>query len=79
MKESKGSDLSKKELSVKIGLRIKEIRSELGINQAELARRIHKDSQHVELIENGKVSPNIYTLYIITKGLNTSLPKLLEL
>jgi len=78
MKQNKGSDLTKQELSTKIGSRIKEIRSERGISQAELARRTHKDPQHVELLENGKVSPNIYTLYIISGGLEVSLSELMK-
>ncbi len=73
-KNSKG--LSKDELSKKIGERIKTLRSDLGINQAELARRTNKDPQHIELIENGKVSPNVYTLYIISIGLEVELSEL---
>lgn len=70
--------LTKDELSNKIGQRIKELRSELGISQAELARRINKDPQHIELIENGKVSPNIYTLYVVSVGLEVELSSLFE-
>lgn len=70
--------LTKDELSKKIGERIKALRSEMGISQAELARRTNKDPQHIELIENGKVSPNVYTLYVISVGLEVSVSELLN-
>ena len=72
-------NLSKEQLSHKIGVRIKYYRNQLGISQAELARRCDKDKQHIELIENGKVSPNIYTMYIISKALEIELNQLMEL
>jgi putative transcriptional regulator len=71
--------LSKEQLSLKIGEQIKHYRQQLGISQAELARRCDKDKQHMELIENGKVAPNIYTIYIISKGLEIELKQLMEL
>lgn len=73
---NKGSELSKQELSVKIGLQIKALRADLGISQAELARRTNKDPQHVELLENGKVSPNVYTLYLVSRALEVPLSDL---
>ena len=38
-----------------------------------LARKCDKYKQHIELIENGKVSPNIYTIYNMLNTLNTEL------
>jgi putative transcriptional regulator len=75
----KQPELSKQELSQKVGERIKSIRSGLGISQAELARRCNKDSQHIELIENGKVTATIYTLYIVARALGVTLDELLKL
>jgi transcriptional regulator with XRE-family HTH domain len=72
-------NLSKEQLSHKIGEQIKFYRNQLGISQSELARRCDKDKQHIELIENGKVSPNIYTMYIISKALEIELNQLMEL
>jgi putative transcriptional regulator len=69
--------LSKQQLSDKIGEKIKSIRTALSISQSELGRRCGKDKQHIELIENGKVSPNIYTIYLIANGLNCPLGELL--
>ncbi len=71
--------LTKEQLSHKIGEQIKFYRNQLGISQAELSRRCDKDKQHIELIENGKISPNIYTIYIISKALEIELNQLMEL
>jgi putative transcriptional regulator len=70
---------TKEQLSLKIGEQIKNLRQKMGISQAELARRCDKDKQHMELIENGKISPNIYTIYIISKALEIELNQLMEL
>ena len=71
--------LSKEQLSQKIGQQIKHYRQQLGISQAELARRCEKDKQHLELIENGKVSSNSYSLYLISLALGIELSELLHL
>ncbi|HRN41957.1 MAG TPA: helix-turn-helix transcriptional regulator [Vicingus sp.] len=68
--------LTKKELSEKIGLRIKQLRVAKGISQAELGRLCMKDRQHIELIENNKVSANIYTLYVLSNALNVDIKEL---
>ena len=69
---------TKKELSAKIGDRIKKIRHLKGISQAELGRICEKDKQHIELIENNKISPNIFTLYIISQALEIDLKDLFD-
>jgi len=79
MGNSKHPELDKTQLAQKIGQRIKAMRSRININQAELARRCGKDSQHIELIENGKVSATIYTLYIVARALDSTLDELLKL
>ena len=70
--------LKKNELSERIGNRIKELRGEKGISQAELGRICEKDKQHIELIENNKVSANIYTLYIIAHALKVNLKEFFD-
>ena len=67
------SELDKSKLGKKVGARIKEIRKEKSISQAELARRSGKDKQHVELIENNKISANFFTIYLIIRALDVSL------
>ncbi|MBE7443540.1 MAG: helix-turn-helix transcriptional regulator [Flavobacteriales bacterium] len=68
--------LTKKEFSEKIGLKIKQLRVAKGISQAELGRLCMKDRQHIELIENNKVSANVYTLYILSIALNVDIKEL---
>lgn len=70
--------LSKNELGSLIGNRIKEIRVEKGISQSELSRLCEKDRQHIELIENNKISANIYTLYLISHALQVDLSELFK-
>ncbi|XOV66379.1 MAG: helix-turn-helix domain-containing protein [Fluviicola sp.] len=65
--------LSKERFNQKIGERIKEIRMEKGISQSDLARLCDKDRQHIELIENSKVNPNSYTIYLIANALEISI------
>ena len=78
MGANKDQNLNKDQLAKAIGNRVKAIRAERGISQSELSRICGKDKQHIELIENGKISPNVFTLYTIAKGLNCSLPELLS-
>lgn len=70
--------LTKQELSIKIGNRIKQLRKNRNISQAELGRMCQKDKQHIELIENHKVSANIYTLYTIAIALEIELKELFD-
>ncbi len=70
--------ISKTELSKRIGQRIKELRAEKGLTQTELSKRMNKDRQHIEMIENGKLSPNVYTLYIVAMGLDVPLAELMK-
>ncbi|WP_165395251.1 helix-turn-helix domain-containing protein [Flagellimonas allohymeniacidonis] len=70
--------MTRKELSIKIGNRIKQLRNERNISQAELGRLCNRDKQHIELIENHKVSANTYTLYTIATALNIELKELFD-
>lgn len=69
----------KEELQKKIGQRIIELRSQKKWSQADLARACNKDRQSIERIENGKVSPSLYSLYEISKALEVSLAKVVTL
>ena len=70
--------LTKQELSIKIGNRIKRLRKDRNISQAELGRMCERDKQHIELIENHKVSANTYTLYTIVVALDIELKELFD-
>ncbi len=70
--------LTKGELSAKVGEQIKLLRLEQNISQAELGRLCDKDRQHIELIENSKISANIYTLHIIASALQVDIKELFQ-
>lgn len=61
-----------------LGNQIRKKRMELGISQAELSRKIYKDKQSLERVENGKINPSIYYLSEIAEGLHLSLSELLK-
>jgi len=65
--------VKKDQLQIKIGTRIKELRSNKGWNQSDLARACEKDRQAIEKIENGKVNPTLFTLYQIANALEVDL------
>ena len=70
--------LEKIDLAIKIGENIKKIRKAKGLNQAQLARACGMDRQHMEKIENAKVSANVYTLYVISEALKVKMAELVS-
>jgi transcriptional regulator with XRE-family HTH domain len=68
--------LEKLDLATKIGENIKKLRKDKGMNQSQLARACGMDRQHMEKIENAKVSANVYTLYIISGALKVKMSDL---
>jgi len=68
--------VTKDELKIAIGKRIVELRTEKGWSQSDLARACNKDRQAIEVLENGKVNPTIFTLYEVAKGLDVTLSEL---
>ncbi|MBL55651.1 MAG: transcriptional regulator [Flavobacteriales bacterium] len=70
--------LEKLDLATKIGENIKKLRKGKGMNQSQLARACGMDRQHMEKIENAKVSANVYTLYIISQALNVKMSELVN-
>ncbi|PCJ23224.1 MAG: transcriptional regulator [Flavobacteriales bacterium] len=69
---------SKKIFLTQLGGQIRKKRIEKGISQAELARKIYKDKQSLERVENGKTNPSIYYLLEVARGLDLSLNELLS-
>lgn len=72
------AQLEKLDLATKIGENIKSLRKAKGLNQSQLARACGMDRQHMEKIENAKVSANVYTLYIISEALNVKMSELVN-
>ncbi|MEO6283578.1 MAG: helix-turn-helix transcriptional regulator [Dyadobacter sp.] len=61
-----------------MGKRIIQLRSEKGWSQSDLARACYKDRQSLERIENGKVSPSLFSLYEISLALEAPFGELLH-
>lgn len=72
------AQLEKLDLATKIGENIKALRKAKALNQSQLARACGMDRQHMEKIENAKVSANVYTLYIIAEALNVKMSELVN-
>lgn len=71
--------MTKEKLKKLIGLRIKELRTQKGWNQVDLARACGKDRQAIEKLENGKVNPTIYSLLEIANALEVSLSSIVDI
>lgn len=71
--------MKKEQLQKKIGQRIVDLRDKKGWSQSDLARACNKDRQAIEIIENGKVNPTIFSLFEIAKALEISLSELLAI
>jgi putative transcriptional regulator len=70
--------MKKEKLLRKLGARIKQIRQEKGITQAELANSIGKDQQSLQRLEKGNINPSFYYLLEIAIGLEVDLSELLK-
>lgn len=65
-------------LRQKLGNRIKELRSEMGISQAELARMCDMERASLERIENAKINTTVYTISVICEALCISLKDFMD-
>lgn len=71
--------VNKEQLQKSIGQRIISLREEKGWSQSDLARACNKDRQAIEIIENGKVNPTIFSLYEIARALEVPLSSLVTI
>jgi len=71
--------MAEKALLKKLGLRIKQLRTEQGISQSDFGLEINVEKSNVSRMESGKVNPRYYTLYRVAKALNMSLSDLLKI
>lgn len=67
------------ELQSRIGVGVREIRTQLGLSQEALADTIGRSVDTVSLIERGKISPTLDTLDALSRGLGISLGALVSL
>ncbi len=70
--------MTKKELQILIGRRIREIREGKSISQIDLASACNFEKSNMSRIEHGNTSPNIMTLFIISQALEVPLKDLFD-
>lgn len=69
---------SQRELLIKLGEKIKSIRTAKGLTLEEVATRIGKDRQSIHRLEKGNFNPSYIYLSEVCKGLEIQLNKLFE-
>ncbi|MXS72718.1 helix-turn-helix domain-containing protein [Flavobacteriaceae bacterium W22] len=73
--------MDKSEILKKIGKRIKEVRLQKGISQADLVGRMEGniDPTNISRIEAGRTNPTVITLYRIAEAMDMKLVDLVNL
>ncbi|MFP5471838.1 MAG: helix-turn-helix domain-containing protein [Bacteroidia bacterium] len=69
----------KSEFLTALGKKIKSLRKDKGMSQAELANVCGKDRQSLERVENGRINPTIHYLKTIAEGLEINLKDLIDI
>ena len=67
-----------RDLILKIGKRIKEIRLSKPMTLDELAAAFNMDNANIARLESGNTNPTIRTLYKISRGLKVKLKELVD-
>jgi len=62
----------------KLGKNLKRIRTEKGISQGEISRKLEVDKGFVSNIENGKTNPTLATIAKIAKAIGVSVGELMK-
>ena len=72
--------MEKSEILKKVGKRIKEVRLQKGISQADLVGRMEGniDATNISRIEAGRTNPTVYTLFRLAEALEVSPKDLLD-
>lgn len=63
----------------KLGLKIKQLRTEKDISQFDLGVEINVEKSNISRMESGRVNPRIYTLYKVAQALDIPLSELVEI
>ena len=71
--------MDKKELQVRIGKRIKELREMKNISQIDLASACNFEKSNMNRIESGNTCPSIYTLYKIAQNLEVRITEITDI
>lgn len=61
-----------------LGQRVKQLREQANLTQAELGALINKDYQVLGRIENGRVNPSSFLVYQIALALEVSMDELFD-
>ncbi len=69
---------NEKEIAIRIGIRIKELRMRANLSQIELAFRCNFEPSNLNRIEAGRTYPTIKTLCKIANGLEVPFYKLTD-
>jgi transcriptional regulator with XRE-family HTH domain len=70
--------MTEKQLLKKIGLRIKQLRTEKGLSQADFGLEINVEKSNVSRMESGRFNTKIHTLYRVAEAFELSLSDLLD-
>jgi transcriptional regulator with XRE-family HTH domain len=62
----------------KFGVHIKTLRTEKGLTQEELAKRCNSNTKKIYRTEKGEYDFKFSSLIVLAKGLDTSIPELLN-
>ena len=68
----------RKNLSVKFGLHLKNLREQRNISAAELSRRTFIEKPNLSRIEKGNINPSLYTLHKLAKGIGITLEEMFK-
>lgn len=71
--------MTEKQLLKKLGLRIKQLRTDKNLSQRELGDEIDVEKSNISRIESGKFNTRILTLHKVAKALDLTLPELLKI
>lgn len=71
--------MTEKQLLKKLGLKIKQLRTEKGDSQSAFGLSIDIEKSNVSRIESGRVNPRFFTLYKVAQALDIKLSDLVNL
>lgn len=64
-------------IAVRFGQRVRELRAERGLSQAELARRVGTSPAHLNKLEAGGKTPTLVTVEALARGLGVGVAELI--
>jgi transcriptional regulator with XRE-family HTH domain len=71
-------NLDKQTVCKKIGIKIREIRTNKGLSIEKLANEAGIDYTQLSRIELGKINTSVYQVYVISNSLSVSVPEIFQ-